>query len=398
MYKIQLCAIVLATTVGALAAPVQFTEHLVATDIRGGYQVVAADLNKDGKVDLIGLGSQASELVWFENPTWERHVITNSAPHMINMDVADIDGDGIPEIGLTYDFSARPSQGQGKIVILTHNGDPRGIWTSKDIDAVPTTHRVRFADIDGNGRKVLVIQPIINSKATGFPDPDRLPTPLLIYRPGTWKRETVTEENYGVVHGLLAWDWNGDRREELFTAGRLGIHSHSLGKDGKWTRTQITKGEDKPYPDGGSSDLSPGMMNKKKFFAAIEPFHGNTVAVYQQDAKGEWQRNVIETELDHGHSIVVVDVDGDGNSEIVAGGTSGAKKLNFYKATDATGHSWQRSTLDDAMSANSCVAADINGDKKMDVACIDNTMPFDLKWYQFSGPADVKALPLRTLL
>src|SRR6267154_5347898 len=87
------------------------------------------------------------------------------------------------------------------------------------------------------------------------------------------------------------------------------------------------------------------MMNKKRFFAAIEPFHGNTVAVYQQDAKGEWQRNVIETELDHGHSIVVVDVDGDGNSEIVAGGTGGGKKIYFYKATDATGQQWQRSKI-----------------------------------------------------
>ena len=129
------------------------------------------------------------------------------------------------------------------------------------------------------------------------------------------------------------------------------------------------------------------MMNKKRFFAAIEPFHGNTVVVYQQDAKGEWQRSVIDTELNNGHSIVVVDVDGDGNSEIVAGGTRGGKNVYFYKATDATGQKWQRSTLDDAMAANSCVAADINGDKRMDVACIDNMMPFNLKWYQFRGPA-----------
>jgi len=386
MYRIQLCAIVWALTVGAISAAGPATEHLVATDIRGGYQVVAADLNKDGKIDLIGLGSQAPELVWFENPTWEKHVIINSAPHMINMDVADLDGDGIPEIGLAYEFSARPTQSLGKIAVLTHNGDPRGMWTLKDVDAVPTTHRVRFADVDGHGKKVLVIQPILNSKASGFPDPDRLPTPLLVYRPGAWKRETVTEESYGVVHGLQPWDWQGDRREELLTAGRLGIFSYSLGKDGKWIRTQVTKGDETPYPDGGSSDLSPGMMSKKRFFAAIEPFHGNIVAVYQQDGKGAWQRNVIDTELDHGHSLVVADVDGDGNAEIVAGGTQGGKKLYLYKATDATGQKWQRSTLDDAISANSCVAADINGDKNMDVACIDNTTPFNLKWYQFSGP------------
>jgi hypothetical protein len=39
------------------AAP--FHPHVVATGLRGGYQVVATDMNKDGKVDLIGLGNQA---------------------------------------------------------------------------------------------------------------------------------------------------------------------------------------------------------------------------------------------------------------------------------------------------------------------------------------------------
>ena len=41
----------------------------VATGIRGGYQVVAADMNHDGKVDLIGLGQSADQLFWYENPS-----------------------------------------------------------------------------------------------------------------------------------------------------------------------------------------------------------------------------------------------------------------------------------------------------------------------------------------
>ena len=210
MHKLQLAVFALTMMAVAVGASGQATEHLVATDIRGGYQVVAADMNKDGKIDLIGLGQQATELVWFENPTWERHVITNSPRRMINMDAADIDGDGIPEIALAYEFSAMPAQSRGKIAILTCDGDPRSLWTLKDIDAIPTSHRVRFGDVEGTGRKVLFVQPILGEKATGFPDPDRIPTPLVMYRPGAWKREVVTSENYGVVHGLLPWDWDGD--------------------------------------------------------------------------------------------------------------------------------------------------------------------------------------------
>jgi len=382
MYRLQLSAVALAVTLGAVTASAQFTAHTVATDIRGGYQVVATDLTRDGKPDLIALGSQMPELVWFENPTWQRHVITNSAPRMINLDAADTDGDGIPEIGLAYEFSTNAGKSLGKIAILQHTGDPRALWTLKEIDALPTSHRIRFADVDGTGRKVLVNAPILHAKATGFPDPDRLPTPLVMYRPGAWKRETITEENQGVVHGLLPWDLNGDDRQEVLTAGRLGVHAHSLGKDGRWTRTELVKGEPKPYPDGGSSDLGAGLINKKRFFVAIEPFHGNMVVVYRQDAVGTWQRNIIDTELSNGHSLLVADVNGDGNHEIIAGGTRGGKNVYLYRAAGADGEKWEREVLDDALAANSCVAADINGDKHTDIACIDNTSPFNLKWYE----------------
>ena len=59
--------------------PAPFTMHNVATGIRGGYQVVAVDMNKDGKVDLIGLGSSMMELLWYENPDWTPHVITRES-------------------------------------------------------------------------------------------------------------------------------------------------------------------------------------------------------------------------------------------------------------------------------------------------------------------------------
>src|SRR5579862_6345278 len=36
--------------------PAPFYAHIVASGLRGGYQVVAIDMNKDGKIDLIGLG------------------------------------------------------------------------------------------------------------------------------------------------------------------------------------------------------------------------------------------------------------------------------------------------------------------------------------------------------
>src|SRR5215468_12101219 len=78
-----------------LFAAARFVEHTIATDLRGGYQVVVADLNHDGKPDLIALASGLNELVWFENPGWRKHTLVGNISRAINCVAWDTDGDGI---------------------------------------------------------------------------------------------------------------------------------------------------------------------------------------------------------------------------------------------------------------------------------------------------------------
>src|SRR5689334_9239522 len=71
----------------------RFTPREIATGLTGGYRVIAADLNRDGKPDLIVV-SDLPELVWFENPSWTRHVLARGLTDVINVAAADLDGDG----------------------------------------------------------------------------------------------------------------------------------------------------------------------------------------------------------------------------------------------------------------------------------------------------------------
>jgi len=144
----------------------RFREHVVSADLKYGYQLVAVDLNKDGKKDLIAVDEMATELIWFENrhPVWERHVLTDNVPRPLNADCWDIDADGIPEVILAYRFESDPQKSVGNVVLLKSGDDVRRPWTAREIDRVPTAHRVRWIDPEGDGKKVLLVAPVVGTR------------------------------------------------------------------------------------------------------------------------------------------------------------------------------------------------------------------------------------------
>jgi hypothetical protein len=362
------------------AEPARFAAHTIATGLKGGYQVVIADLNHDGKPDLIALASGMPELVWYENPTWERHVIAGGFTRMINCAAWDTDGDGIPEIVLASGFANEAKNSLGIVSLLRHDGDPRGPWKATEIDRLTTSHRLRWADIYGNGEKVLVNAPLTGAQAEAPEYRDH--TPLVFYRPGQWKRELIGDENEGVVHGIYVTDWDGGGRDEILTASFVGIDLYKLGKDRQWSRTEIAKGDPAAWPKSGSSDVAVGRAGGGRYIAAIEPWHGNQVVVYRQKGLA-WRRTVIDDSLIDGHTIWTADLNGDGHDEIIAGFRGGSHSVFVYYAD---GELWAKHVLDDGgIAAAACAAADLNADGRIDVACIGSATA-NLKWYENLGP------------
>jgi hypothetical protein len=377
----RVCFSYLALSLLAAAPPARFSEHTIASDLKGGYQVVVADLNHDGKPDLIALASGLTELVWYENPGWQRHVISGGFSHMINCTVVPVKGDPIPDIVLASEFANQSKNSVGIVSVLHHHGDPREPWTVTEIDRLTTSHRLRTADIDGSGKRVVVNAPLTGARAEA---PDyRDQTPLVFYRPDIWKRQLISTENSGVVHGIYVIDWDGDGRDEILTASFTGIHLFKYGENSRWTRTEIATGDPADWPKSGSSDIAVGRLAGTRFLAAIEPWHGNQVAIYRRrnvskDAK--WERQIIDPSLADGHTILTADLNGDGLDEVIAGYRGAGRSVYVYYARDRAGDQWTREVLDNGgMGAAACAIADLNADGRPDIACIDSTK---LKWYE----------------
>ncbi len=384
----------------APTASVQFSTHLISDQLRGGYSVAIADVNHDGKLDIVPVAAGQPELAWYENPGWERHVMLNDKKAMLWASPADIDGDGIPEFALLSDFGQDPKTSKGSVWLVKSQGDPKALWKSYPVDAVPTAHRVAWADLEGNGKKEIVMAPFVGLKGWGEPKyQDNVP--LLFWRvpaklDDPWKREIVDDKLYGVVHHLHAVKWNPGKRDDLMIAGFDGIVLYTPSGKGdklKFDRKQLAKGDeprDVPGAGGmtqGSNDVYPIHIKGKRFLAAQEPWHGDEIVVYTEKG-GQWQRNVIFKGLVQGHEMAVGDLNGDGRDDIVAvdvtnrGRPTPASVHIFYSEDDA-GTQWRHELLDENMMAGSgVVVADINGDGRPDIVAISGS---SVKYYENLG-------------
>lgn len=376
---------VFAVSALALAGPLPaFREQTIVSGLKMGYQLVLVDLNLDGRKDVVVLDERATELAWYENPGWQRHLMLSDVPRCINIDFHDVDGDGVAEAVLALRFETNPEKSIGNVLLLKSAGDVRDLWTAREIDRAPTAHRVRWIDLQGDGGKVLLVAPMmgLQSRAPEYSDH----APIYIYRPGEYKRELLSDELSGILHSIAPVAWRPGRAEQFFAASFLGLHLFELGKAGRWVSTRIAAGDPRPCPECGTSEIKTGRLGKRPFLAAIEPWHGNQVVVYTPQGR-QWKRTVIDDSMVNGHALAVADLDGDGRDEIVSGFRGKGFRTSIYQAADAQGRSWTRTVIDPGgMAAADCKIADMNGDGRPDIVC-SGASTGNVKIYENLGPS-----------
>ena len=351
--------------VAAASAGTNFRAQEIQRDFGVVYAVLVADINGDGKPDIVAINP--TQVVWFENPSWEKHVILDGATRKDNVCMAaiDIDGDGKVDLALGADWHPTNTVSGGTLQWIGRDAaSPKGSWKLTPIAEEPTLHRIRWGDVDGDGRPELIVAPL-QGRGTKGPQWDGQGARILVFRipkdpaHAVWPME-VADDSLHIVHNLLITDFDGDGQQDILTASREGIHVLTRNPDGKWTKMKIG--------EGAPGEIKMGHIAGKRHLATVEPWHGNSIVIYEEHS-GMWPRRVIEDGLAGAHAIGWGDFDGDGDDELAVGWREKNFGVAVYKR--ANDGSWTKSMVDDGgMAAEDLAVADLNGDGRPEIIAV----------------------------
>jgi hypothetical protein len=348
------------------------------------YAVTTADVDGDKKPDVVAVTEDA--VVWFANPSWEKHVLLKGRTERDNVCIQprDIDGDGRIDFALGAGWRPPDTKGGGTLQWLGR--DSQGDWQVHPLGSEPALHRIRWGDVKGTGKSQLVVAPL-QGRGTKPPKWDEgAGVRILVYtvpdRPAAepWPME-VADDSLHTVHNLQVLDFDGDGRDDVLLAAWEGVFLLKRSADGHWSRSKLGAGNQEASPFKGASEIKLGRLaDGRRYIATIEPWHGFQVVVYTPPKSGEglWDRKVIDEPVQWGHAVWCADLDGDKDEELIIGQrdpNKGPKAdvrgpgVRVYDPDSGSGPlSFTRHVIDDGgMATEDLVAADLDGDGRPDL-------------------------------
>ncbi len=331
--------------------------ELISDRLIGGYFTDAADIDGDGDLDVLATAYGGDQVVWYANTDGQgtfssEQLIAAPANGVTTAQAADLDGDGRLDV-LSALFAADEVVWQKNLDGLGDFAPPQPIVVQAD-----RPYTVYAADLDGDGDTDIVSAARLGNEVMWFTNSDGK---------GTFTKQIISTEVLRPFC-VFAADIDSDGDLDVLSASSLDNkiawyqNTDGVGTFGpqRVITTDAISARAVYAADldsDGDLDVLSASLNDDK------------IAWYQNiDGAGTFgPQQVITTETDGARSVFAADLDGDGDNDVLSASSTDDKILWFQNTNNNGSFGPPLIISAETDGARWVFAADVDGDGDLDV-------------------------------
>ena len=358
-------------------------ENILSLTADNARDVTAADLDRDGDLDVISASEIADEIVWYENRgplPFLAHSVTTTANGAFGVAAGDVDGDG--------DLDLLAAAAADHTIAWYPNTDGAGAFGARQViaNAILSARTVAAADLDRDGDLDAVSASSLDDQIAWYEN--------LAGDGSSWATHSISF-SADSASDVIVTDVNGDGFPDLVSASAgddkiAWYESDGAGPPG-FTERIVTNDPDGAGGSQGFADGAHGVAagdadgdGDTDLFSASA--HDDTIAWYENTAGDGtlWTEHVISAAARDARSVFVVDMDGDGDLDALSA-SKDDHKVAWYENVDGDASVWLEYPITTAADkAFSVFAADLDGDGDPDALSASRDDD-KIAWYENRG-------------